>query len=327
MAVVPDEDLLALAVALRTATRSSPDPVAQDRFSGLEQRVRASLGPSVPKLAAARALGVSLTGLDRWVDRGLIPVVPTEGSRRLRPETWPLIELLEQVLRLADEGRNGGVLATALRRLGRRPPGAGRWVVAPDLAVLPRPNRAAWELRAAVESSTPLARLENAARLSEAATALAVAGQRYRVTPVVDRPLSIWGLFEALVAGEVDFVVVGGVAVGVHGYERATKDLDVVPGPDQLNLDRLHAVLATIEAAPLELGGNSFAMTRFGRLSLMQDVEPEDYEDLATRSLVVKTRIGRLRFAGFDDLLRMKYAAGRDLDLVDIRALREARGE
>jgi hypothetical protein len=28
-----------------------------------------------------------------------------------------------------------------------------------------------------------------------------------------------------------------------------------------------------------------------------------------------------------DDLLRMRYAAGRDLDLVDIRALREARGE
>jgi hypothetical protein len=146
------------------------------------------------------------------------------------------------------------------------------------------------------------------------------------VTPVAGR-LSIWALLEALVAGAVDFVVIGGVAVGVHGYERATKDLDVVPGPDSPNVDRLHAVLATIEAAPLELGGNSFAMTRFGRLGLMQDVEPEDYEDLATRSLVVVTPIGSVRFAGLDALLRMKYAAGRDLDLVDIRALREARDE
>jgi hypothetical protein len=113
----------------------------------------------------------------------------------------------------------------------------------------------------------------------------------------------------------------------VHGYERATKDLDVVPGPDSPNLDRLHAVLATIEAAPLELGGNSFAMTRFGRLGLMQDVEREDYEDLAMRSLVVETPIGSVRFAGLDDLLCVKYEGGRDLDLVDIRALREARGE
>jgi hypothetical protein len=55
MAVVPDEDLLALAVALRTATRSTRAPVVQGRLSDLEQRVRASLGPSVPKLAAARA--------------------------------------------------------------------------------------------------------------------------------------------------------------------------------------------------------------------------------------------------------------------------------
>jgi hypothetical protein len=177
MAVVPDEDLLALAVALRTATRSTRAPVVQGRLSDLEQRVRASLGPSVPKLAAARALGVSLPGLDRWIDRGLIPVVPTPAGTRLRPETWPLIELLEQVLRLRDEGRKRRVLATALRSLGRRPPGAGRWIVPADLAALPRPNVPAWELRAALGSSTPLARLENVARLSEAATALAVAGR------------------------------------------------------------------------------------------------------------------------------------------------------
>ncbi|HEY7732952.1 MAG TPA: hypothetical protein VH950_18890 [Gaiellaceae bacterium] len=252
--------------------------------------------------------------------------MPTPAGTRLRPETWPLIELVEQVLRLRDDGRRRGVLATALRSLGRRPPGAGRWIVPADLAALPRPKVPAWELRAALGSSTPLARLENVARLSEAATALAVAGQRHRVTPVAGR-LSIWALLEALVAGAVDFVVIGGVAVGVHGYERATKGLDVVPGPDRPNLDRLHAVLERIEATPVELDGTSFLMTRYGRLGLMQNVEPEDYEDLAARSLVVETPIGRVRFAGLDDLLRMKNAAGRDRDLVDIRALREARGE
>jgi len=28
--------------------------------------------------------------------------------------------------------------------------------------------------------------------------------------------------------------VIGGVAVGFHGYVRATKDLDIVPSPDQV---------------------------------------------------------------------------------------------
>jgi hypothetical protein len=46
MAVVPDEDLLALAVVLRTATRSTRAPVVQGRLSDLEQRVRAPSGPA-----------------------------------------------------------------------------------------------------------------------------------------------------------------------------------------------------------------------------------------------------------------------------------------
>ncbi len=40
----------------------------------------------------------------------------------------------------------------------------------------------------------------------------------------------------------VDFIVIGGVAVGVHGFIRATKDLDIVPDPDPANLDRLARV-------------------------------------------------------------------------------------
>ena len=38
---------------------------------------------------------------------------------------------------------------------------------------------------------------------------------------------------------QVDFIVIGGVAVGVHGFIRATEDLDIVPDPDVANLERL----------------------------------------------------------------------------------------
>jgi hypothetical protein len=34
-----------------------------------------------------------------------------------------------------------------------------------------------------------------------------------------------------------------------------------------------------------------------------------------------------VRFCGFDDLVTMKEAAGRPEDLIDLRRLREARGE
>lgn len=55
-------------------------------------------------------------------------------------------------------------------------------------------------------------------------------------------PLDVKGLLSALEAAEVRFVVIGGFAVGAHGYPRATKDLDIVPDPDLENLaSRDHA--------------------------------------------------------------------------------------
>lgn len=125
----------------------------------------------------------------------------------------------------------------------------------------------------------------------------------------------------------------------------------MVPGPDPRNLSRLYGVLETLEAEPIELadfrpgelpyrlspeglaqGGNWALATRDGRLDVMQYIEGvletgEDYAGLARRAERLETPAGPVRFVGYDDLLRMKYAAGRDVDLIDIRALREARGE
>jgi hypothetical protein len=101
--------------------------------------------------------------------------------------------------------------------------------------------------------------------------------------------LDIQGLLEQLAAAAVDYIVIGGVAVGFHGYVRATKDLDVVPAPDQQNLERLAALLRSLNAEldgagdfdagelpdPLDpevlgQGGNWVLQTRLGRFDLMQ---------------------------------------------------------
>jgi hypothetical protein len=47
---------------------------------------------------------------------------------------------------------------------------------------------------------------------------------------------------------DVQFVVIGGVAVGAHGYVRGTEDLDLVPDPDPENLKRLAGTLSKLEA-------------------------------------------------------------------------------
>lgn len=165
------------------------------------------------------------------------------------------------------------------------------------------------------------------------------------------RTLRAWELLGALVDCNVEFFVIGGLAVGVYGYERGTKDVDVVPEPTFENLTRLHSALRELEAEPIEIGdfrpeelpyplspeglaqgGNWAILTRAGRIDVMQYIDglletPEDYRELAARAMPLETQVGTVHFVGYDDLLRMKYAEARDVDLIDIRALREARGE
>lgn len=158
--------------------------------------------------------------------------------------------------------------------------------------------------------------------------------------------LDIEALLRTLRDHEVEFVVIGGLAVAAHGYVRATKDLDVVPRPDSDNRRRLYATLQSLDAEPLELGdiaphelpvgfsadgldegGNWALRTTRGRVDVMQRVSgADDYESLRSNALVVEVPdVGQVMFAGYDDLLAMKVAADRPEDRVDIARLRDMR--
>jgi hypothetical protein len=65
----------------------------------------------------------------------------------------------------------------------------------------------------------------------------------------VTADLQITSLLTRLADGGVDFVVIGGVAVIAHSYERNTKDVDICYAPDPTNLEALGRVLAMKRAA------------------------------------------------------------------------------
>jgi hypothetical protein len=159
--------------------------------------------------------------------------------------------------------------------------------------------------------------------------------------------LDIQGLLEQLAAAAVDYIVIGGVAVGFHGYVRATKDLDVVPGPSRENLGRLAALLRSLNAEldgagdfdagelpdPLDpevlaQGGNWVLQTRLGRFDLMQwQGERELWEMLSPAAVEVDLDGVPVKVAGYEDLVALKEQAGRPGDIEDLERLRQARGE
>lgn len=157
--------------------------------------------------------------------------------------------------------------------------------------------------------------------------------------------LDIQKILQELVDGGVDFLIIGGVAVGYHGHVRATKDVDVVPAPEPDNLSRLAQVLRALEAeiegaeefakgelpdpldpASLELGGNWVLATRLGRLDVMQWIgDTPLWVELAPSAIEDQIAGLPLKIVGFDDLVKLKEIAGRPEDLSDLRHLRDAR--
>jgi hypothetical protein len=153
-------------------------------------------------------------------------------------------------------------------------------------------------------------------------------------TPVA--PLDVRELLATLQRHGVDYTVIGGVAVQVHGHRRTTMDLDVIPGPERENLERLAAALTELAARPRDLDGAGTPSaehlqnapvvppltTLHGELHILRDVPGAPaYRDLRARALVIDFDGLAIPIAGLDDLIAMKRASGRAADERDIAAL------
>jgi hypothetical protein len=156
-------------------------------------------------------------------------------------------------------------------------------------------------------------------------------------------------LLLALTRAEVEFIVIGGVAVGVHGFIRATEDLDIVPDPSLENLQRLARVLVELNAQQVGVGVGDFSPEEFphdptdpvqlaeganfrlktshGPLDIMQWVSGIEtdlaYTELAPHALPVAFRDTRIRVCALEHLRAMKRAAARPRDLEDLEQLGE----
>jgi hypothetical protein len=158
-------------------------------------------------------------------------------------------------------------------------------------------------------------------------------------------PLDIPAILRVLDAHQVDYLLIGGLAVAAHGFPRGTTDVDITAGPVHDNLTRLAAALQELDATlrdvggldhdlsptnpdDLALGGNWTLTTRHGNLDVFADPRgAAPYDQLHTRSHVAHIDGLKIRVVGVDDLIAMKLAAGREKDLKDLVALGRARPE
>ncbi len=148
-------------------------------------------------------------------------------------------------------------------------------------------------------------------------------------------------IFQTLDRHGVDYLTTGAWAVIAHGYVRATADIDFVARLDEQNMVRLGAALSDlnarlrgVDAEKLEIdptdpqvlaNGASFTMdTDAGPLDFLNDVPgAADYDEMRSRARQVNAGGVTVWVVGYEDLIRMKQASGREQDLLDIHQLRD----
>ena len=152
-------------------------------------------------------------------------------------------------------------------------------------------------------------------------------------------------LFRVLVAHQVEFVVVGGIAARLRGAPVLTQDVDIAPSSSRENLERLAGALADLDARlrtaadpsgvamPFDPGllasGPIWTLvTRFGDLDLV--VTPDGtggYPDLIKDADPLRVAVGPdlvVEVASLADVIRSKEAAGREKDRAALPMLRRA---
>ena len=146
-------------------------------------------------------------------------------------------------------------------------------------------------------------------------------------------------LIEALVAERVDFVVIGAVALVLHGSPRVTKDLAICYGRTPDNLERLAAALRpfrpTLRGAPPDLpfeldarslysGLNFTLQSELGDIDLLGEVSGVGgYEQAVADAVLMEVYGHPVRVMSLSNLERAKRAAGRLKDLADLEEIAE----
>jgi hypothetical protein len=152
------------------------------------------------------------------------------------------------------------------------------------------------------------------------------------------------GFVRVLSAARVDYIIVGGVAGGIHGALRTTLDLDVVYHRGRDNIERLVAALAPyapyLRGAPSGLpfrldtetmlrGLNFTLTTSLGDLDLLGEVTGGGtFDDLKPAAETVALEGFQCLVVSLSTLIALKRAAGRGKDreaLAELEALLEER--
>jgi len=146
---------------------------------------------------------------------------------------------------------------------------------------------------------------------------------------MIEFPRDFKEFLQLLNSKKIEYLVVGGYAVGYHGYPRATGDLDIWIANNEQTAMKMVEVLKEFGFDPSELQKELFLIEqkviRMGvppmRLVILTSIDGVDFKACFNNRLIADFEDFKVSFISKSDLLINKRASGRPQDLVDFNKL------
>lgn len=126
-------------------------------------------------------------------------------------------------------------------------------------------------------------------------------------------------------AAGAEYLLIGAYAMAVHGFSRATGDIDIWVRPSEENADRVWQALTAFKAPTHHATRDDFAKPDIVffmgrpplRIDILTSISGVEF-DRAWSNRVIETIAGlEVAVIGREDLLANKLAAGRSKDIID----------
>ena len=138
-------------------------------------------------------------------------------------------------------------------------------------------------------------------------------------------------LLQLLKENKVLFVVIEATAFPVYGYARATLDIDIFVKNDLENIKRIMKALKEFGYDLIGLTPEDFLSHKILIRQYMVEADIHSFVKGITFDEVWKNKITaefgktEVNFPSLDDMIKMKEAAGRAIDLEDLKYLKKIR--
>ena len=140
---------------------------------------------------------------------------------------------------------------------------------------------------------------------------------------------------ELLEKHEVKYLVVGGYAVGFHGFPRYTGDLDVFIAISEENSESILKVFKEFGFSDLGLNIEDFLeeeiVVEIGReplkIQVLTGIDGVTFEDCyLSKEFLILTESLKVPFIGYEALLKNKETSPRAKDKIDFEELKRIKG-